>query len=85
MCVGRLVAVGIVALCSLSAPALAQAQSQQPAAAQPAVDVAAVRRGNETLSKVIIYGSLGAIAGALGSLRVRRAPDAVRDEDAGTR
>ena len=84
MSVGRLVAVGIVALCSLSAPALAQAQ-QQPAAAQPAVDVAAVRRGNETLSKVIIYGSLGAIAGALGSLRVRRGPDTVSDEDAGKR
>jgi hypothetical protein len=84
MFAGRLAAGGIIALCSLSAPATALAQ-QQPAAAQPTVDTAGARRGNETLSKVIIYGSLGAIAGALGSLRVRRGPDAVADDEAAAR
>jgi hypothetical protein len=81
MSLGRPVVVVMVALCSLAAPATAPAQ-QQPAAVQGAADAPGLRRGNETLSKVIIYGSLGAIAGALGSLRVRRGPDTVGDDEA---
>jgi hypothetical protein len=82
MSLGRPLVV-MVALCSLAAPATAPAQQQ--AAAQPATDAGAVHGRNETLSRVIIYGSIGAIAGALGSLRVRRAPDAVGDDEAAGR
>ena len=83
MSLGRPLVVVMVALCSLAAPATVTAQQQ--AAAQPATEAGAVHRRNETLSKVIIYGSLGAIAGALGSLRVRRGPDTMGDDEAARR
>jgi hypothetical protein len=80
MSLGRPLVLVMVALCSLAAPA----KAQQQAAAQPATEAGVVHR-NDTLSKVIIYGSLGAIAGALGSLRVRRGPDALGDDEAARR
>ena len=78
------VAVKLVALTLLAMPGAALAQ--QPDAAMPWSDTRAAYRTNPTLSKVIIYGSLGAIAGALGSLRVRRGADTLgADEDTSVR
>ena len=79
------VAVKLVALTLLALPGAALAQQQQDAA-RPSTDTRAAYRTNPTLSKVIIYGSLGAIAGALGSLRVRRGADTLgADEDTSVR
>ena len=78
MSVGRSAVVKLVALCLLAMPGTAAAQ-QGPAKAS-AERQQASSRSDRVLRKVIIYGSVGAIVGALGSLRVRRGRDNVSDE-----
>lgn len=73
MPVGRAAFVKLIALCLAIAPGAMFAQ--QAGSADAAAGQRASYRPNRTLSKVIIYGSIGAIAGALGSLRVRRGGD----------
>ena len=77
MLVRRSAVVKFVALCLLATPAVAL--GQQPAPAQPDAGRPSYK-SNRVLTKVIIYGSVGAIAGALGSLRKRPGSDAI-DED----
>ena len=77
MPVGRSAVVKLVALCLLAAPGAALAQ-QGPVA--PASGQRAAHRSDGALRKIIIFGSVGAIAGALGSLRVRRGRDNLGDE-----
>ena len=69
----------LVALCLLSAPAAALGQEQ--AVAQPSNTSATTHRPNRVLTRVIIFGSIGAIAGALGSLRKRSGIDTLGGED----
>ena len=78
MPLGRSAVVKLVALCLLAVPATATAQ-QGPAKAT-AERQQASQRSDRVLRKVIIYGSVGAIVGALGSLRVRRGRDNLSDE-----
>ena len=73
MPVGRAAVVKLIVLCLSLTPCVAVAQ-QADSSVVPAGGRAS-HRPNRTLSKVIIYGSIGAIAGALGSLRVRRGGD----------
>lgn len=73
MHVGRAAVVKLVALCLALAPGAAIAQQVGSADAPAGARVS--HRPNSALSKVIIYGSIGAIVGALGSLRVRRGGD----------
>ena len=87
MSVGRSAAVKLVALCVLSAPAFAAAADSRPTSSyrqgqgQPALKASEQnRRGNALLTKIIIGGSVGAIAGALGSLRKRSGGNATTDE-----
>ena len=87
MSVGRSAAVKLVALCVLSAPAVAAAADNRPTSSyrqgqgQPALKESQQgRRDNRLLTKIIVGGSIGAIAGALGSLRTRRGGDATTDE-----
>lgn len=77
MFLGRSAAIKLVALCLLAAPGAALAQ-QAPANASTGRQMS--YRSDRALRKVIIYGSLGAIVCALGSLRVRRGHDNVSDE-----
>lgn len=63
----------MIAICLAIAPATALAQ--QARSADAPAGTRASYRPNSALSKVIIYGSIGAIVGALGSLRVRRGGD----------
>ena len=76
MSVRRSAVVTFVALCLLATPgmALGQQDAAQPSAARTSY------RSNRVLTKVIIYGSLGAIAGALGTLRKRNAADTIDEE-----
>ena len=76
MSLGRSAVVKLVALCLLAAPVSAVAQQ---APAMPSAERQSYR-SDRALRKVIIYGSVGAIVGALGSLRVRRGRDNVSDE-----
>ena len=76
----RFAAISFVALCLLASPRAAFGQQQQA----PTREGTPTYRTNKTLSRVIICGSIGAIAGALGSLRVRRGNDAIDRDDEGT-
>lgn len=82
MCAPRFAAaLTLVSLFALPSPRAAAAPQQEPTREAGATALnRAPAASNEALKKVIIYGSVGAIAGALGSLRVRRAPDASDDE-----
>ena len=85
MSVGRSAAVKVVALCVLAAPAAAAAADGRPTSSyrqgQPALKESEQnRRGNRLLTKIIVGGSIGAIAGALGSLRKRSGGGATSDE-----
>lgn len=79
MFVRRSTVVKLVALCLLAAPGVAL--GQQRAAEQPTGETRAAYRSNKTLTRVIIFGSIGAIAGALGSLRKRNGSDAMGNDD----
>jgi hypothetical protein len=77
MRVGRF-AVKVAVMCLLAAPAAVLAQS----APTQSVDTRASYATNRNLKRVVICGSIGAIAGALGSLRKRGASDTtIGDED----
>lgn len=87
MPVGRSAALKLVALCVLSAPAVAAAADNRPTSSyrqgqgQPALkESQQSRSGNRLLTKIIIGGSVGAIVGALGSLRKRPGGNATTDE-----
>ena len=87
MSVGRSAAVIVVALCVLVAPAVAAAADDRPTSSyrqnqgQPALKESQQnRRGSRLLTKIIVGGAAGAIAGALGSLRKRPGADATTDE-----
>jgi hypothetical protein len=77
MSVGRSVAVRVAALCLLVAPGAVLAQSAPSQAADSHTGYAADR----VLTRVVVYGSIGAIVGALGSLRKRGGSDATLDDD----
>src|SRR5688572_16633088 len=83
MPVGRSAAVKLVALCVLSAPAVTAAADNRPTSSyrqgqgEPALKESQQnRRGNRLLTKIIVGGAVGAIVGALGSLRKRSGGDA---------
>ena len=75
----RSAVIKLVALCLLATPGVALGQQQGDP--QPATTGRTSYRSNRVLTKVIIYGSLGAIAGALGSLRKRHAADTLDEEN----
>ena len=78
MSVARSAAVKVAALCLLLTPGAALGQS----APLQSSDTRASYRSNRVLTRVVIYGSIGAIVGALGSLRKRGGGDTtVGDED----
>jgi hypothetical protein len=77
MSVGRSVAVKVAALCLLVAPGGALAQS----APTQAADSRTAYTANRVLTRVVVYGSIGAIVGALGSLRKRGGSDTTLDEE----
>jgi hypothetical protein len=79
MFVGRSVAVKVASLLLLVAPGAVLAQS----APVQSVDSRASVRSNRVLTKVVIYGSIGAIVGAIGSLRKRGGASSIDDENAG--
>ena len=82
----RSAVVRIVALCLLASPAVALGQDGGPA--QPQRDARTSYRPNRSdraLTRVIIYGSIGAIVGALSTLRKRNGADAVSGDDEITR
>ena len=75
----RSAALTIVALCLLSSPGVALGKEQ--GAPGPSNPGRTEYRSNRVLTRVIIFGSIGAIAGALGSLRKRSAADALNTDD----
>ena len=79
MFVGRSVAVKVALLLLLVAPGAVLAQS----APVQSVDSRSSVRSNRVLTKVVIYGSIGAIVGAIGSLRKRGGASSIDDENAG--
>lgn len=79
MFVGRSAAVKVAALVLLVAPGVTLAQS----APVQSVDGRSSVRSNHVLTKVVIYGSIGAIVGALGTLRKRGGGSSLEDENVG--
>ena len=67
----------VAVVCLLAAPGAALAQS----APMQSPDSPASRVTDRVLTKVVIYGSIGAIVGALGSLRRRGGADTTLDND----
>ena len=77
----RSAVVKIVALCLLASPTAALGQQKAPA--QAPGESRTSYRSNRALTNVIIYGSIGAIVGALSTLRKRNGADSVsRDDEA---
>ena len=67
----------VAVVCLLAAPGAVLAQS----APIQSADSPSTRATNRVLTKVVIYGSIGAIVGALGSLRKRGGADTTLDND----
>ena len=75
---GRSAAVKFAALCLLVAPAAAMAQgSPQPQQQNQRTSY----RSNRVLTKVIVYGAIGAIIGAVSTLRKRSSGDTTTGGD----
>jgi hypothetical protein len=74
--------VKIVALCLLATPSVALGQQKGPAQTPGDSTSHRTSRPHRALSKVIIFGSIGAIVGALSTLRKRSSPDAIDDDGA---
>jgi hypothetical protein len=74
---GRFAAVKFAALCLLVAPtaALAQTYPQQQSSERTTY------RSNRVLTKVIVYGAIGAIVGAVSTLRKRSGGDTTTGGD----
>ena len=81
MFVGRSAVVMLAALTLLVCAGAAPVAAAQSAPVQ-SVDSRSSYRTNRVLTKVVIYGSIGAIVGALGSLRKRGGSEAsLNDEE----
>ena len=76
----RFAVVKLAALTLLLAAGTAPVAAAQSAPVQ-AVDTRSSYRGNRVLTNVVIYGSIGAIVGALGTLRKRGGTEATLNEE----
>ena len=83
MSAARSAAVRLAALSLLVVVGAAPAAAAQSAPVQT-VDNRSSYRSNRVLTKVVIYGSIGAIVGALGTLRKRGGAEASLNEEDGT-
>jgi hypothetical protein len=77
---GRYAAVKVAALCLLVAPGAALAQEFTGYPQQPATS-RTTYRPNRALTKVIVYGAVGAIVGAVSTLRKRGGGDTTAGGD----
>ncbi len=82
MFVGRSAAVRLAALSLVAAAAAAPVSAAAQSAPVQSAETRSSYRSNRVLTKVVIYGSIGAIVGALGTLRKRGgAESTLNDED----